>query len=157
MWCLQRELIFFRLIYTCFNGPRPQKWIVGIICLERKADWMWCRVTKYVLKVKWNGCDVCNKKKSGWKALITCFYIQSNLTEHVGIEPRVSVCVCLSVYAYLCVCVISTAHTNKSILMKLSTNDLEDICQRHNGWRHGGHFVLFSFRHSNGRNLLRFS
>ena len=79
------------------------------------------------------------------------FIFSKILTEYVVIEPRVSVRVCVN----------STAHTDGSISMKLSTNDLEDICQRHfsrilkiqNGWRHGGHFVRFSFRHSHGRNF----
>ena len=71
----------------------------------------------------------------------------------------VCVCVCLSVC--VSVCVISTAQTDGPIFMKLSTGDLEDICQWlfsrilkiQNGWRHGGHFVCFSFGHSHGRNF----
>ena len=59
--------------------------------------------------------------------------------------------VCLSVCLCLCVFVIFTAQTDGSILMKLSTNDLNDICQWHiskilkfqNRWRHISHFVLF--------------
>ena len=59
------------------------------------------------------------------------------LTEYVAIEPRVCVCVYMCMYAcvYVCmyarVCVISTAQTDEPILMKLSTNDLTDICQCH--------------------------
>ena len=76
-------------------------------------------------------------------------------------KSMVSVLVCVRVSVCLFVCVNSTAHTDWSILMKLSTNDLEDICQWHfspilkiqNGWRHGGHFVCFSMRHSHGRNF----
>ena len=75
----------------------------------------------------------------------------------------VCVFVCLFVCVCVCVCVISTAQTEWPILMKLSTNDLEDICQWfYNGfeisksktiitlWRP---FCTFSFRHSLGRNF----
>ena len=61
---------------------------------------------------------------------LSCIFIFSQiLTEYVVIEPRVSVCVCVCLSVCLCVCVISTAQTNEPILMKFSTNDLEDICQ----------------------------
>ena len=57
------------------------------------------------------------------------FIFSQILTEYVVIEPRVSVSVSVCLSMRVCVCIISTAHTDWSILMKLSTNDLEDICQ----------------------------
>ena len=59
------------------------------------------------------------------------FIFSQILTEYVAIEPRMFVCVCVLVCVSVCacVCVISTANTVWSILMKLSINDLEDICQ----------------------------
>ena len=51
--------------------------------------------------------------------IVVVFIFSQILTEYVVIEPRVSVRVCVN----------STAHTDGSISMKLSTNDLEDICQ----------------------------
>ena len=47
------------------------------------------------------------------------------LTDYVAIEPRVCVSVCASV------CVISTAQTVEPILIKLSINDCEYICEYH--------------------------
>ena len=56
------------------------------------------------------------------------FIFSQILTEYVRIEPRVSVCLCVCLCVCLSVCVISTAQTDGPIFMKLSTNDLEDIC-----------------------------
>ena len=57
---------------------------------------------------------------------------------------------CVRVSVCLCVCVISTAQTNGTILMKLYTNDFENICQCHSSrflkfriwWSHSGHLAL---------------
>ena len=38
-------------------------------------------------------------------------------------------CVCVCVFASVCVCGITAAQTDGSILMKFSTNDLTDICE----------------------------
>ena len=56
-----------------------------------------------------------------------CFLYSVILTEYVGIEARV--CVCVRVCVCLSVCVISTAQTNGPILIRLYTNNFEYICQ----------------------------
>ena len=56
------------------------------------------------------------------------FLYSVNLTEYVAMDPRVSVCVSVCLCVCVSVCVISTAQTNRPILMKLSTNHLLCIC-----------------------------
>ena len=78
---------------------------------------------------------------------------------YVAIEPRVCVCVCVCLCVCLNVC-FSTAKTDETILMKLSTKDLRDF--------HPEHFSNFEFsnlmtslrpffvilnRHTHGRNF----
>ena len=52
------------------------------------------------------------------------FLFSVNLTEYVAMDPG-----CLSVCLSVCLCAISTAKTDGLILMKLSTNHFQQICE----------------------------
>ena len=93
------------------------------------------------------------------KGFFCCF-------EQLGYGSWVCLCVCVSVCVDVCVAVyvfvgVSTAQTDKPILMKLSTNHFLLICsilfspilKIQIWWRHGGHYCCFRFRHSHGRNF----
>ena len=74
----------------------------------------------------------------------------------------VCVCVCVSVCVCVCLCVWSLqpkrmdrfwCYFPQMICRIFASDFFSRILKIQNGWRHGGHFVCFSFRHSHGRNF----